>query len=48
VRKIDLFSHVYIRETIKILDARDSSDGDREKTYRKNAEKLLKLEGASS
>lgn len=38
---------MYIRETIKILDSLDISEEDREKIYRKNALKLLKLNGAS-
>jgi len=35
---------MYIRETIKILDGLDITDANREKIYRKNALKLLKLE----
>ncbi|AXS40944.1 amidohydrolase family protein [Breoghania sp. L-A4] len=34
---------MYIRETIKILDAIDIPDADRAKIYHKNAEKLMKL-----
>ena len=35
---------MYIRETIKIIDGLDISDADRDKIYRANAVKLLKLE----
>jgi len=34
---------LFIRETIKVLDSLDLSAGDREKIYRGNAERLLKL-----
>ncbi len=34
---------MYIRETIKIIDELDLSDTDRDKIYRANAVKLLKL-----
>tara|TARA_B100000470_G_C19710538_1_gene355279 strand:- start:625 stop:861 length:237 start_codon:yes stop_codon:yes gene_type:complete len=34
---------MYIRETIKIIDGLDLSDTDRDKVYRANAAKLLKL-----
>jgi aminocarboxymuconate-semialdehyde decarboxylase len=35
----------YIRETIRIIDALDISEVDRDKIYRKNAVDLMKLEG---
>ena len=38
---------MYIRQTIDIVDALDVSEQDREKIYRKNALKLLKLNGGS-
>jgi aminocarboxymuconate-semialdehyde decarboxylase len=33
----------YIRETIRVIDGLDISAGDRDRIYRRNAEKLLKI-----
>jgi predicted TIM-barrel fold metal-dependent hydrolase len=34
---------MYIRETLRVLDELDLSEGDRRKIYFENAEKLLRL-----
>ena len=39
---------MYIRQTIEIVDGLDIADGDRGKIYRKNALKLLKLNGSAA
>ena len=39
-------SWTYIRQTIEIVDGLDISDEDRGNIYRKNALKLLKLNGS--
>jgi aminocarboxymuconate-semialdehyde decarboxylase len=39
---------MYIRETLRVLDELDLSEGDRRKIYFENAEKLLRLTEAAA